>query len=382
MSADVIPLTIPPTPSEEVSVIQPREDDAKHVPTPSRRISRAATALKTIERHVVQWRLQLWQRFTRSMEPRIHRYNGIVYRPDPEPKALRRQAALSFVLAAFFLASAMNCFLSQGFGYAPHLGISRIVAFTVHHVPVMQIVGRWMIGLEQAMLAIMLAYVALALLRSLAPPLPRERELVPYYSRQSILLRWRWLAVGSAVLALGLALSAWPELLPLPATTMMRLTALQLHLLVGGVLELLGAQWLFRFLFFARVPYARAYVVVVTDPLGHGLGNRIVVGDGAFSRMGHIVIRHDELLAARVLDLPMRRTLLGLAALEITYQDGQQVKRLTIDSPGSVTELRSLEGYLNGPFVDAESLSARRSPLGKNASIYALRTKKQEEIAP
>jgi hypothetical protein len=307
----------------------------------------------------------------RSMKPQPG--GGIAIRPDP---SFRVRAALALVAIAASLLFGWHALLAFD-GRATFvfpIGLSRI-AEAARTAPALKPYVRLALLAEHAATAMLCAYMALALLRNVPPPRPEQGEQIVFYSRQNRLaLCWRWLLGAAVALVVGHFLATQSTailraLWQMTGANMLALLGGKQHLyffqIGAGLCETLALVWLWHSLFVAVVPFARAYFVVVVSPKQLGFSNRIMFGDGRFEKNSGS-IRADAVEDVRRDASFLRRTLLGLSVLRVTFKTPRGLVSMAFDSPGSVAETLRLSGYLMSGFLLGVGLPGTRGTFGRN----------------
>lgn len=292
-------------------------------------------------------------------------------RLDPSRGTCSKLAAAAALVGAAYVGSGIHAMRSDSsLGFMPHFGLGQLANIVSEAWPTLLPIAQLVVGIEQILLAAFLFYVSLAFLRNFEPPRPAgQHEGIRLYGRQLRMSKWHWALYGIAccIVGYGLIWNADSLVNALTHRSDVQTTAAIFICLLGAASNLLGVHWLGRFAYFVFVPSARTYMVVfdTLHSYQQGFGNRIVIGDGALAPLGQITIRHEDLISARLYDPAIRRTLLGLCKLELTFLQNGDAKTLLLESPGTVRDLRQLVTFLQTEFIMATGPITFRSPYTK-----------------
>ena len=248
--------------------------------------------------------------------------------PTPHRRVLGAAAAVLGLIIAW---AGWRCLTRGGDGVL-WLGFGRLARLAHQTSPKL---AAFIGGAEHAQFAAMLLWFGASLaLGGTRRPAPGRAEVLVYHRVQYPHLHAPWivLALAALVLAHGLVAAGHPIL-----ASLIEIPALSLGL---------AALWR------CALPEARISITVIADA-NQGFGNRVVVSGGRFNNTGRLIIRHDELESATVVDTPWSR-LMQFRSLDLLHRDPELgLQRVRIPAAGDDESLGILSGYLRGGFKRA-----------------------------
>lgn len=287
-----------------------------------------------------------------TQDPTQLRQRAPILTVEPDMPGSRR-IVLGLAGLAVSALAALDAFAALGAGERGliPLGLGRLCDFLIEQ----EVPGAGLLAfLERGHFALLILIGALLLLFGRSAPVECGAGQQLVFRRRASLRRQLPVAAAGVTL---LIIGAW--------------TAQSVHPFVAVLLEapaLLMIGWV---AWYALIPELRVALSVIVDER-QGFANRIVLVGGIFNKVGSIVIRHDELARASILE-PSWTRLFQFRDLFLSRRDDQG-RGWRIDAIAPSYELNQLVNYLNGDFtyaVGPAGLAWSSRFVGANGAIWA-----------
>ncbi len=266
-------------------------------------------------------------------------------------------AGVVLALAVIMAALAVQMLLTREPTIIVEMGLGRF-AQAARDMPAIRPLVAIAVAAEHLFFAAMLCWMAVLLARDVPVPKAMVGEVIIASARQLRHVRIDWAMKAACYLAVGCLIAQVAEPAMQAAARVMPAVGRVpsgLLLVVAGVLEFMGFQYLVRAVAVYCIPALRAFIVVIAAPLQNGMANRICVGDGRLTRTGRQVIYHEDLVSFVPQISPFRGRVLGLADLQIVFRREGVRQAITLEGPASLRTTQLIADIVNGPWRVAKS---------------------------
>ncbi len=293
-----------------------------------------------------------------SKTPAKQPFRPLVNSGDASVKSRWFWAILVLVLAGAVGYHGIRILMTGEASVIFEIGLGRFVR-AAQDVPALRPFAAIAVAAESLFFATMLCWMAVLLARDVPVPKATVGEIVIASARQLRHVRIDWAMKAVFYIALGFVLANFAEPAFQAATRVVPsingIPAGPLLVVVAGVLEFLGMQYLVRAIAVYFIPALRSFLVVIAAPLQGGISNRICIGDGRLTRTGRQVIHHEDLISFVPQISRFRGRVLGLADLQLVFRCEGVRHAITLEAPASLKTTQLIADIVNGPWRVAKS---------------------------